>query len=51
LGNKEPVGFGRGFRIISGMIDYVALKQDILFEILGTFELEGADSIKKIETV
>ena len=51
LGNKEPVGFGRGFRIISGMIDYVALKQDILFEILGTFELKDADSIKKIETV
>lgn len=51
LGNKEPVGFGRGFRIISGMIDYVALKQDILFEILGTFELDDADSIKKIETV
>jgi len=33
------------------MIDYVALKQDILFEILGTFELKDADSIKKIETV
>ena len=51
LGNKEPVGFGRGFRIISGMIDYVALKQDILFEILGTFDLSEANQVKKIETV
>ena len=51
LGNKEPVGFGRGFRIISGMIDYVALKQDILFEILGTFDLSETNQVKKIETV
>ena len=56
LGNKEPVGFGRGFRIISGMIDYVALKQDILFEILGTFNIKDDntiydDQIKKLETV
>lgn len=50
LGNKEPVGFGRGFRIISGMIDYVALKQDILFEILGTYDIDATNK-NKYETV
>ena len=34
LGNVDPVGFGRGFRIISGVIDYVILNKDLFLEIL-----------------
>ena len=35
LGRVDPLGFGRGFRIISGIIDYVILSQDLLLEIMG----------------
>ena len=33
LGRVDPLGFGRGFRIISGIIDYVILSADLLLEI------------------
>lgn len=35
LGRVDPLGFGRGFRIISGIIDYVILSKDLLLEIVG----------------
>jgi hypothetical protein len=44
LGRTEPLGYGRGFRIISGMIDYVVLQNDLLKEIYD-------DSDKKISEI
>ena len=43
LGRTEPLGYGRGFRIISGIIDYVILEQDLLLEL--TDGLENAEEI------
>jgi len=33
LGRTEPLGYGRGFRIISGTIDKVILEKSLLLEI------------------
>lgn len=41
LGRTEPLGYGRGFRIISGIIDYVILNQDLLLEINEDLENVG----------
>ncbi len=43
LGRTEPLGYGRGFRIISGIIDYVILNQDLLLEIN-----EGLENVGEI---
>jgi hypothetical protein len=33
LGHVDPIAYGRGFRIISGIIDYVILTKDLLLEL------------------
>lgn len=41
LGRSEPLGYGRGFRIISGIIDYVIINQDLLLEIVKDYEVNN----------
>ena len=49
LGTTEPIGYGKGFRIISGMIDYVQLKQDLLIEILKAFKNSDTDTTYTVD--
>ena len=45
LGRTEPLGYGRGFRIISGIIDYVIIDKDLLMEILEDMSLDKIGEI------
>lgn len=37
LGRTDALGYGRGFRVISGIIDYVVINQDMLKEIVDDY--------------
>ena len=52
LGRVDPLGFGRGFRIISGIIDYVVLEKDLLLEIMNglkTFTTEDKPAVNGVK--